>query len=106
MTPEQILIAIVCYIGVIAGAALPYYRKKEIAVWDHKYTWVVVVACTMSAITLESTVLEYARNVVFGDAILMPLFMAFMAGFGFVTGTSEAMKLLEGLKARWLPAKE
>jgi len=106
MTPEQIVVALVCYLGVIAGAALPYYRKKEIAAWDRKYTWVVLTACAMSAITLESTILQYASTVAFGGAILLPLFTAFMTGFGLTAGTSEAMKILQGMKDRWIPVKE
>lgn len=107
MTAEQIVVALVCYLGVIAGAVLPYYRKRtNVSKWDMKYTWVVVLASAMSLITLESTVLQYAAGVTFGGAILIPLFTAFLTGFGFVAGTSEAMKILQGMKDRWTAPEE
>jgi hypothetical protein len=106
MSPEQIIIAIACYIGVFAAAALPYIRKTDIATWDHRYTAVVALACIMSAITLESTILQYASTVNQFNGLLAPLFTAFMAGFGFQAGTAEAMKILQEMKTRWAPVKE
>ena len=102
MSIEQIVIAIACYIGVIAAAALPYFRKKDIATWDHRYTYVVVLACIMSAVTLETTILQYAESVTQFNGLLTPLVTAFATGFGFVAGTSELMKIVEELKSRWI----
>ncbi len=94
------IIAIACYTGVFAAAALPYFRKKDIATWDRKYTYVVVFACILSAVTLETTILQYAESVTQFNGLLAPLLTAFMAGFGFQAGTAEAMKILEEMKNR------
>ena len=107
MTPEQIIVVIMCYLGVIAGAALPYYRKRQdIENWDRKYTYVVIGACIMSAVTLDGVILQYAESVTAWNGLLMPLFTAFMTGFGFVAGTSEFMKIFVNVKARWIPVDE
>ena len=101
MTAIQVAVAVICYLGVIAGAFLPYYRKKnDISHWDMKYTWVVAAACVESALALESAILDYAASVTQWDGLLVPAFTAFMTGFGMVSGTSEAMKLLRNLGAK------